>query len=76
MHHQVDVSRVKAVLLSDGWHKVAGNSFTLEPHLVSWRSGEREAVWQAGFAFMGEDGHLIAGPLASIIALKSLQNSP
>lgn len=32
MSYQIDVASVTAVLLADGWHKVKGRSFGVEPY--------------------------------------------
>jgi hypothetical protein len=32
MSYQIDVSSVSAVLLADGWHRVKGRSFGIEPY--------------------------------------------
>jgi len=32
MSYEIDVARVTAVLLADGWHRVKGGSFGIEPY--------------------------------------------
>ena len=32
MSYEIDVSSVTAVLLADGWHRVKGRSFGIEPY--------------------------------------------
>ena len=32
MSYEIDVSSVRAVLLADGWHRVKGGSFGIEPY--------------------------------------------
>lgn len=65
----VEVEKVGAVLLADGWHEVAGGSFSL----VSYKFLEgRTAIGEQrdGFTFRTEDGSVVTGLLTSILAVK------
>lgn len=79
----INVERVVAVLLSDGWHDVAPlssndtrTSFIIDAYeFVTAQPGyDERSVWHnddPGFAFAEADGrHWIVGPLAAILAVK------
>ena len=46
MSYQIDVASVTAVLLVDGWHKVKGRSFGVEPY--GYVAGSDEGNGKAG----------------------------
>lgn len=62
---------VSAVLLADGWHEVAGASFSV----VSYKFVANRVVFgdgTVGFRFTTEEGTVVAGPLTSILAMKQV----
>jgi hypothetical protein len=80
----IDVDRVSAVLLADGWHEVAAGSFTLDSYEYVWwpseqarargdfdllHGGGRSGVCATGFQLTSGDD-LIAGPLTAILAVR------
>lgn len=79
----IDVDRVTAVLLADGWHHVANQSFTLDSYEYLWyptntrrsdfeilHGGGQSGVCATGFAFQDTDGQTTAGPLTAILAVR------
>ena len=76
MSLKIDTDRITDVLLADGWHIVAGESFDLdsyefvcEEHLV--HAGGREPLVPAtGFTFTDDVGARISGPLTAILAVR------
>ena len=75
----IDVDKVRAVLLADGWHEVAEKSFDLDSYEYSHGSetiheGGQGGVCSTGFRFKefkeGTRGYLY-GPLTAIIAIRS-----
>ena len=82
MSTQVDVHRVREVLLIDGWHLVARTTFSVDK-LLYVRSSEppspsapqrprvmNEDDQTLGFSFEEQDGPVIAGPLSAIHAVR------
>jgi hypothetical protein len=71
----IDLDDVTAVLLADGWHEVAGESFTLDAYEFMWRgqsahSGGSSGVCSTGFAFKTPAGEHLAGPLTAVLAVR------
>ena len=76
----IDVDKVTHVLLSDGWHEVIDESFTLDAYEYVWNvehpGGSTQSqpylgLQVAGFEFKdGPEGTWLAGPLTSIIAVR------
>ena len=59
MSYEIDVSSVTAVLLADGWHRVKGRSFGIEPYgyvALSNGSGKADAAKDAKDAKEAADG--------------------
>jgi hypothetical protein len=44
--YKIDVSTVSAVLLADGWHRVKGRTFGIEPY--EYVAGSGEGSWETG----------------------------
>jgi len=70
----IDVDRVSHVLLSDGWHVVVDNSFSIDAYefiskQTSVHGGGQSGVCASGFTFKSHEGNF-AGPLTSIIAIR------
>jgi hypothetical protein len=62
------LDEVTHVLLSDGWHAVADQSFGLD--------FTPEAIWRGGFVFRDDvpftpESAVVSGPLASVIAVRT-----
>lgn len=81
----INVDRVVAVLLADGWHDVAPrtpddprSSFIVDAYeYVTSRSRQEDdvpSIWHnddPGFAFAEADGkHWVVGPLTAIVAVR------
>lgn len=70
----IDVDKVRAVLLADGWHKVEGGSFNLDSYEFFHgdrriHGGGEPGVCSVGFIFQSGAG-ILAGPLAAILAVR------
>ncbi len=79
----INVERVVAVLLPDGWHEVASrgsndprSSFIIDSYeyVTSQPPNDDRSVWHnddPGFAFAEGDGrHWVVGPLTAILAVR------
>jgi hypothetical protein len=66
----IDTDVVVAVLLADGWHEVANDTFAACPMDFDF-GGERAPGWAAGFLFTDTDGRRLHGPPSSIIAVNT-----
>ena len=71
----LDIDKVKAVLLADGWHAVAGESFMLDSYEYTWgeevvHGGGNSGVCAIGFWFREESDAIYAGPLTAIRAVQ------
>jgi hypothetical protein len=72
--NEVAVTRVIAVLLADGWHRIVPGSFSVGP--LDFGSGPDQGV--SGFCFEEADAGrpyqptVLAGPLGSIIAVRQV----
>jgi hypothetical protein len=81
----IDVDLVEAVLLADGWHPVADDSFTLSAYEFVWWSDSQNKkqdeptklhasgnadVTSTGFSFHDTADMLISGPLTAIQAVR------
>jgi hypothetical protein len=85
MSLMIDVDLVEAVLLADGWHPVADDSFTLSAYEFVWWSDSQSKqkdeptklhasgngdVTSTGFSFHDRANLLISGPLTAIQAVR------
>jgi len=86
----IDVEAVERVLLNDGWHHVANQSFTLDSYEFIWNhegeyrgtttnfrilhGGDQSGVCATGFQFVERDGNVISGPLTAIHAVSCKTN--
>lgn len=76
MSLNIDIDDVSAVLLADGWHPVAGQSFDLDSYefkrgdLRLLGGGACPGVPHTGFSFLDEDGDRIDGPLTALLAVR------
>ena len=79
MSLSIEVDKVRAVLLADGWHEVAEKSFDLGSYEYSHGSetihkGGQGGVCPTGFRFKEfkeVSGGYLYGPLTAIIAVRS-----
>lgn len=77
----IDVDRVSDVLLADGWHTVANNSFAIDSYEFLWNGdlmlggGQDKLVPAAGFSFTDTQLGTISGPLTSVLAVR-LESNP
>jgi hypothetical protein len=79
MSLNIDVDKVEAVLLSDGWHLVLDASFTLDAYEYTWQ-GSDDLVYASrygrectGFSFKEKTANgivLISGPMESLLAVR------
>ena len=81
----IDVDNVSAVLLADGWHTVADDSFLLDSYEFIWsgalaHGGGNSGVCATGFSFIEDFDHnageayhgdpaRVSGPLTAILAV-------
>jgi len=72
----IDVDQVGAVLLIDGWHTVADDSFSIDAYEYHYcdqmllRGGQVDGVPSTGFTFIDSTGSCITGPLTSVLAVR------
>lgn len=72
----IDLDDVTEVLLSDGWHPVAGRTFYLDSYEFKWDAefvlsgGQCDHVPSTGFSFETDGGQRISGPLTAVLAIK------
>lgn len=72
----IEEDDVTAVLLADGWHTVADNSFYTDAYeyadgdRITVGGGSVPGVPSTGFLFRDESGEYLSGPLSSILAVK------
>ena len=72
----IQVDKVLAVLLADGWHDVRNNSFKIEAYEfqegkdVRFGGGAVSGVTGTGARWTENDGKQIYCPLTSILAVK------
>jgi len=73
----IGVSDVTHVLLADGWHAVADNSFWLDAYEfldLPIPGTSPDLMYGNGTGFLFEDaegGGLVMGPIASVLAVKT-----
>ncbi|HXV86887.1 MAG TPA: hypothetical protein VD793_09320 [Gemmatimonadales bacterium] len=68
----IDVTKVRSVLLADGWHRVVEQSFVIDAYdyvqAGGTRSGGNGSAPPAGYRFKDDAGYILAGPLAAVLA--------
>ena len=74
MSLSIDVNRVEKVLLADGWHHVAEQSFDLDAYEfvdegVTVHGGGATGITATGYVFRTQKGAVIAGPLTAVLAV-------
>jgi hypothetical protein len=78
----IEIDDVSAVLLADGWHIVADDSFTIDSYefvdgkdsrgdRVVVHGGGAEGICAVGFAFKRADETVICGPLTAVLAVRT-----
>lgn len=72
MSFAIEVARVRSVLLADGWHRVAENSFAVDAYEYVQagvtKSGGNGSAGPVGFRFKDDAGYVLSGPLSAILA--------
>jgi hypothetical protein len=74
----IDVNRVTEVLLADGWHSVAGGSFTIDSYEYVCEEelllpgGHESLIPARGFTFSEPDRRRISGSLTAILAVREI----
>lgn len=79
----IDIDRVAAVLLADGWHEVKNQSFAMDAYEFLWypdpddrsrvdvvHGGGDNGICATGFEFEADDELIYSGPLTSILAVR------
>jgi hypothetical protein len=71
----IDVRKITAVLLADGWHNVTPGTFNLDSFEFGVGDdcihyGGNGGVCSTGFEFKDDNGDLIAGPLTAVLAVR------
>ena len=71
----IDVDTVTAVLLSDGWHDVADDTFVLDAYEFIYggqilHGGGNGGVCSTGFNFKEPSGAWLCGPLTAVLAVQ------
>ena len=82
MSRPIDIDRVEAVLLADGWHHVYPQTFDIGPYEFVQVTGDAtKNVYRGGkgFGFIEETGsgefYRYAGPIASLLGVKYTRES-
>ncbi len=72
MSFAIEIAKVRSVLLADGWHRVAENSFTVDAYEYvqagGAKSGGNGGVGPVGFRFKDDAGYVLSGPLSAVLA--------
>jgi len=74
MSMTVDVSKVRSVLLADGWHRVAEKSFGIDTYVYAQPgapAGGNGGAATVGFRFKDDAGYVLSGPLTAILATQA-----
>lgn len=71
----IDVTKVRSVLLADGWHRIADHSFKVGPYEymqagVANGNGTGGAAPTA-YQFKDDAGYVLTGPLSAILACQA-----
>lgn len=71
----IDIGRVTAVLLVDGWHEIRGGTFNLDAYEfqqedASVHGAGDSRVCATGFSFKSGADEFMAGPLTAILAVR------
>jgi hypothetical protein len=79
----INIDHVTEVLLADGWHTVADESFALDSYeylqyhpnpdrdpFVLLGGGREPLIPATGFTFTETTGHRISGPLTAVLAVR------
>lgn len=82
MSRPIDIDRVEAVLLADGWHQVFPETFDLGAYEFVQLTGDDPSVLYeggTGFGFSEQDGttelRRITGPVSSVLAVRYSRQS-
>lgn len=71
----IQVKNVTAVLLADGWHDVAHDSFNIDSYEyerggITLHGGGWGGVCSSGYGFTQPDGTALAGPLTAVLTVR------
>jgi hypothetical protein len=71
----IQLDEIKHVLLGDRWHEVETGSFALDTYEFmeggqAVARGDGQLITTVGFMFREPGGHIVAGPLSSILAVQ------
>jgi hypothetical protein len=82
MSRPINIDRVQAVLLADGWHHVFPQTFDVGPYeFVQLTDDATSSLYDGGrgFGFSEETGsveiHRYTGPIASLLAVRYTRQS-
>ena len=71
----IDVAKVRSILLADGWHRIAANSFSVGEYQYvqagATTVGGNGSAAPLGFKFKDDAGYVLAGPMSAILASQS-----
>ena len=80
MSLDIDVAKVRAVLLPNGWMDVKPGSFEIDTfrfhgERMAVESGGPDEAASTGFRFRDANGNLVCGPMTSIMALRIIASA-
>ncbi len=80
MSLDIDVAKVRAVLLHSGWMDVKTGSFEIDTfkfhsERMAIESGGQNGATSSGFRFRDANGNLVCGPMTSIMALRIITST-
>jgi hypothetical protein len=80
MSLDIDVARVRAVLLPSGWMDVEPGSFEIDTfkyhgERMAVKSGGENRATSPGFRFRDANRNLVCGPMTSILALRIIAST-
>ena len=68
----IDVTKVRAVLLADGWHRIADKSLVVGVYefLQSERTTSADGHGAMAYQFTDDAGYVLCGPVTAILATR------
>ncbi len=77
MSLEIDVAKVRAVLLPDGWLDIKVGTFEVDAYefrsdKMLVHAGGQGGVSATGFRFRDNSNNLVCGPLTTILAMRTL----
>lgn len=68
----IDVTKLRAILLADGWHRIADKSFVIGTYAFLQggvtTTGKNGGSAPAGFSFTDDAGYVLSGPMSALLA--------